>query len=51
MTCTICDKSLTKETAAGKTTHDGKEYFFCCEACEKKFEANRANTAQYAKLT
>jgi YHS domain-containing protein len=46
MTCAVCNKGLTKENAAAKTTHNSKEYYFCCEACEKKFEANRA---QYTK--
>jgi YHS domain-containing protein len=46
MTCAVCGKALTKESAAGKTTHEGTEYYFCNEACEKKFEANRS---QYMK--
>jgi YHS domain-containing protein len=46
MTCAVCDKSLTKDNAAAKTTHDKREYYFCGEACEKKFEANRV---QYMK--
>ena len=45
MNCAVCDMKLTKETASAKTTHEGKEYFFCSEACEKKYEANREKYA------
>jgi YHS domain-containing protein len=46
MTCAVCNKTLTAESASAKTTHNSKQYYFCCEGCEKKYEANRE---QYAK--
>ena len=48
MTCATCNASVTREAAAAKTTHDKKEYYFCCEECEKRFEANRAQYATTA---
>jgi YHS domain-containing protein len=50
MTCSVCNKTLTKDSAAAKTTHESKEYFFCCEGCEKKFEANRDHYTKLAKV-
>ena len=44
MTCAVCDRSLTKDSAAAKTTHDTHEYYFCCEACEQKFEGTASTT-------
>ena len=29
-----------EKTAAGHTTYQGKEYYFCCPGCQKKFEGD-----------
>jgi Cu+-exporting ATPase len=39
--CAVCNMAIDESEAKGKTTHDGVEYYFCSEDCEKKFEANR----------
>jgi P-type Cu+ transporter len=44
--CPVCGMKVDEQTAPAKTTHAGREYYFCSEACEQKFEANREQYAQ-----
>jgi len=36
----VCGMEVNPETARYKTLHNGTEYFFCCDGCLAKFEAN-----------
>jgi Cu+-exporting ATPase len=36
----VCGMDVDPATAAFKTQHRGKEYFFCCRGCLEKFRAN-----------
>ncbi|MBV9676605.1 MAG: YHS domain-containing protein, partial [Acidobacteriaceae bacterium] len=36
----VCGMLVDPQKAAGHATYKGKEYFFCCSGCQKKFEAN-----------
>lgn len=38
----VCGMSVDPQTAPARTTHDGVEYFFCCEHCRAKFQADPA---------
>lgn len=38
----VCGMEVDPATAAGKATHDGKEYFFCSPGCKTAFEAEPA---------
>jgi len=33
----VCGMTVTKETAAGSTTYQGKTYYFCSKACKDNF--------------
>jgi YHS domain-containing protein len=49
MTCAVCNRSLTKDDAPAKTTYDHREYFFCGEVCEQKYETRLAKYARIAR--
>jgi P-type Cu+ transporter len=36
----VCGMDVNPATARFKTSHSGKEYFFCCAGCQAKFQAN-----------
>ena len=36
----VCGMDVNPATARFKTSHNGKEYFFCCAGCQAKFQAN-----------
>jgi Cu+-exporting ATPase len=36
----VCGMSVAKAGAKHKYSHDGTEYYFCCQACLNKFSAN-----------
>lgn len=36
----VCGMSVTIEGAQHKTEHQGQTYYFCCDGCRTKFEAN-----------
>ncbi len=36
----ICKMTVDKETATGKTIHDGETYYFCSLSCKQKFDAS-----------
>ncbi|MGA9641760.1 MAG: heavy metal translocating P-type ATPase [Terriglobales bacterium] len=38
----VCGMKVDRATARFKTEHAGQEYFFCCAACLKRFEADAA---------
>ncbi len=45
----ICGMSVDPAHAAAKRERDGSTYFFCCEGCAKKFDANAQPLAGAAK--
>ncbi len=45
----ICQMTVDAETAAGKTTHDGKTNYFCSMGCKEKFDAGLARFTPAAK--
>jgi Cu+-exporting ATPase len=42
----VCGMQIDRATAAGKSEHNGKTYYFCSLACKAKFDAH---PSQYAK--
>ena len=36
----VCGMNVNPTTSRFKTSHNGKEYFFCCAGCLQKFQAN-----------
>ncbi|CAN5498235.1 heavy metal translocating P-type ATPase [soil metagenome] len=36
----VCGMTVEKGKEAGRSTHDGSEYFFCSAGCQKKFDAD-----------
>src|SRR5262245_24577295 len=36
----VCGMKVAKAGAKYKLTHEGTEYFFCCQSCLSKFAAN-----------
>src|SRR3974377_1748725 len=36
----VCGMTVNPATSRFKTTHNGKEYFFCCQGCLDKFGAD-----------
>ncbi len=38
--CPVSGEEFTVEATSPKSEHDGKTYFFCCNGCRKKFEAD-----------
>ena len=36
----VCGMQIEEEDAAGKTEHKDRTYYFCAEACQRKFEEN-----------
>lgn len=36
----VCKMTIDEKTAAGKSDYKGKTYYFCCDACKTKFDAN-----------
>lgn len=41
----VCGMDVNPATAAGESTHEGKQYYFCSSACRAKFEADPARYA------
>jgi len=38
----VCGMSVDPQTAAGKSSFEGREYFFCSTECQRTFEKNPA---------
>lgn len=38
----VCGMQVEERNAAGQTQHQGKTYYFCSAACQKRFEHNPA---------
>ncbi|MBI2328812.1 MAG: YHS domain-containing protein [Chloroflexi bacterium] len=38
----VCGMDVNEKTAAGKSEHMGKTYYFCAPGCKKAFDANPA---------
>ncbi|MBI3040658.1 MAG: YHS domain-containing protein [Chloroflexi bacterium] len=36
----VCGMDVNEKTAAGKSEHMGKTYYFCSPGCKKAFDAN-----------
>ena len=36
----VCGMDVQPEQAAGQSQHEGRTYYFCCEACKEKFDNN-----------
>ena len=36
----VCGMPVNKHCAAARLTHNGTEYFFCLEECQRKFASN-----------
>jgi Cu+-exporting ATPase len=36
----VCGMSIDPETAAGRSTFEGRDYFFCSKACKDEFDRN-----------
>ena len=34
----VCHMEVNEENAAGHTTYNGNDYYFCSRSCEEKFE-------------
>jgi P-type Cu+ transporter len=43
----VCGMQVDPQKAAGHTTYGGKEYFFCCPGCQKKFEQDPERYLQH----
>jgi Cu+-exporting ATPase len=41
----VCGMTVNVDKAAGTSTHDGKQYFFCSPGCKQKFDADPAGYA------
>lgn len=42
----VCGMQVDPEKAAGKSTYNGKTYYFCSSSCKTRFDAN---PGQYMK--
>lgn len=36
----VCKMQVEEETAAGKSTFEGRDYYFCNTGCKTRFDAN-----------
>lgn len=36
----VCGMQVDKQTAAGKSGHEGQTYYFCSTGCKAKFDQN-----------
>jgi Cu+-exporting ATPase len=36
----VCGMMIDDQTAAARSTYQGKTYYFCSEVCKKTFDAN-----------
>lgn len=36
----VCGMEVDERTPPAKAEHKGQVYYFCCDACKKKFEEN-----------
>src|SRR5437899_3063757 len=43
----VCGMQVDPQKAAGRTMYGGKEYFFCCLGCQKKFEQDPERYLQH----
>ena len=41
----VCGMQIEEQDAAGQTDYEGRTYYFCSTACQRKFEANPAEFA------
>ncbi len=39
----VCGMTVDEKSAAGRTEHEGAEYYFCSDACLRKFQASPRN--------
>ena len=42
----VCGMQVDEKKAAGKSEHNGKQFYFCSNSCKEKFDRN---PDQYAK--
>ena len=42
----VCNMQVDEKKAAGKSSYQGRDYYFCSAACKTKFDKN---PGQYAK--
>lgn len=38
----VCGMQIEEEDAVGQAEHEGRTYYFCSSACQRKFETNPA---------
>ncbi len=38
----VCGMQIEEREAAGQAEYEGRTYYFCSSACQRKFEANPA---------
>lgn len=36
----VCGMDVDESSAAGRSSHQGKEYYFCSTGCKSKFDSN-----------
>lgn len=36
----VCGMQVEEQEAAGKSRHEGRDYYFCSEGCKREFEEN-----------
>ncbi len=41
----VCGMQIEEQDAAGRAEYEGRTYYFCSTACQRKFEANLAEYA------
>lgn len=47
----VCGMKVDDQKAAGQSTYEGKNFYFCCAGCKDKFDANpKQYTAQKAAV-
>ena len=44
----VCGMAIEAAKAAGASSHEGKLYYFCAEACKQQFDADPAKYASKA---
>lgn len=42
----VCNMKVDEKKAAGKSSHQGKDYYFCSAGCKTKFDQNPGQFAQ-----
>lgn len=42
----VCNMQVDEKTAAWKSEHEGRQYYFCSEQCKRDFDRNPARYAE-----